>query len=164
MYNIKYIPYINDQMCFIFYGFYSRTDSWFLNCIEAFWVRCKCLFPPFLPPGLFLPSSLLTQPLCSPHLAPASFFFGAHLRRLSSTHVLKPHSSMGQVVALCTSDETEDVGYNKNTVEKVRISDAPQCRVLTFFLSSHLHHIFSCDEDRDEMTCIKTKSALPGGE
>lgn len=27
---------------------------------------------------------------------------------------------MGQVVALCTSDETEDRGYNKTTVEKVR--------------------------------------------
>lgn len=28
---------------------------------------------------------------------------------------------MGQVVALCTSDETEDAGYNKTTVEKVRM-------------------------------------------
>lgn len=27
---------------------------------------------------------------------------------------------MGQVIALCTSDETDDNGYNKSTVEKVR--------------------------------------------
>lgn len=27
---------------------------------------------------------------------------------------------MGQVIALCTSDETDDHGYSKSTVEKVR--------------------------------------------
>lgn len=32
---------------------------------------------------------------------------------------------MGQVVALCTSDETEDRGYNKTTVEKVSLGSEP---------------------------------------
>lgn len=44
--------------------------------------------------------------------------------------------TMGQVIALCTSDETDDNGYNKSTVEKVRSLQTMKPNILSFFFSS----------------------------
>lgn len=40
---------------------------------------------------------------------------------------------MGQVIALCTSDETDDNGYNKSTVEKVRSLEMMKPSILSYF-------------------------------